>query len=305
MTELSISDVERRSGVEKRPEETITEYLHRVGDRTDLPERDVEAIVDHANRQRFGSETVPSSAPDPPIDDFLRAADSIDDTTEAETGTITRSSSHEHQREERLSEPSSLTVSLDEERNDDGGSRLRGLLVVIVGISLLGALAGGAGLINTDIASPPDVDIPESVTGVLESTDDEGSDTDVVTSAAEAEGTLEVTDMVVDGDDPEEEFIEVTNVGDVALDMSDWTVRDRAGDGAVDAGGVDPATFPDGFVLDPGDSVRLYTAPGEDTDDTIHWGYYDRQNWHPDGDVIIVLDGDGNEVLRYEYGSPP
>jgi hypothetical protein len=133
----------------------------------------------------------------------------------------------------------------------------------------------------------------------------ESPSTEVVDSASEVSNSLEVTEMLVDGTNPDEEFIELTNVGDATIDMSEWTVRDRENDGAVDARGIEPATFPDGFELGPGESVRLVTASGEDTEDTVYWGYEDRQNWRGDGDVIIVLDGDGEEVLRHEYGTIP
>lgn len=135
--------------------------------------------------------------------------------------------------------------------------------------------------------------------------DDQAADTDEepVSSAADAQGMLEVTDMAVGGDDPENEWIELTNVGDVAVDMSGWTVRDREEHGRV-AEGWDPAAFPSGFTLESGASVRLVTAEGQHTDETVYWGY-DSQMWNEDGDVIIVLDAEGESVLEHEYGEPP
>jgi hypothetical protein len=44
MTRLSIPDLEDRSGMDKQPGETVAEYLRRVGQRTDLPPEDVEAV---------------------------------------------------------------------------------------------------------------------------------------------------------------------------------------------------------------------------------------------------------------------
>jgi hypothetical protein len=151
----------------------------------------------------------------------------------------------------------------------------------------------------TEVEEAPEEDEDEE-----EDLPEEDQEPDVVDSAAEAEGALEVTDKQVEGDDPEDEYIELTNVGDVTLDMSDWTVRDREEHGVVDGQNFDPVTFPSDFQLEPDETVRIVTAEGEDTDDTVHWGY-GTQNWHQDGDVIIVLDGDEDEVLRHEYGDPP
>lgn len=53
MAELSVSDVERRSGVEKRPDETVGEYLTRVGEEAGFPPETVSAVVEHVNRHRF------------------------------------------------------------------------------------------------------------------------------------------------------------------------------------------------------------------------------------------------------------
>lgn len=127
---------------------------------------------------------------------------------------------------------------------------------------------------------------------------------EAVDSAADARGVLEVTGMQVEGSDAEAEWIEFTNAGDVPLDMSDWTVRDRYDHGVVDGRGFSPARFPGGFTLEPGRSFRLVTAPGESTDERVHWGY-DQHVWNEAGDVIIVLDGNGQAVLEYEYGDPP
>lgn len=317
MTELSISAVERRSGVTKQPEETLGEYLARVGERADLPPEDIAVIVDHANRQQFSPEVNSSAETDQTITEFLQAIGSIKDTSSNEKETPTQSHQDERQQEEKRTKVSSPTAASGNKREDDSDSAWSRIpVIIVVCLLVLSAIAGGAALLNDDIfslstdesgSSTEDGATPSAAAGANSTQSDNNNESEatVVTSAAEAEGALEVTDMLVDGEDPEEEFIEFTNVGEVTLDMSDWTVRDRENGGAVDAGGVDPATFPEGFTLEPGESVRLYTSPGENTEDTIYWGYYDRQNWHPDGDVIIVLDGDGNEVLRYEYGSPP
>jgi hypothetical protein len=135
-----------------------------------------------------------------------------------------------------------------------------------------------------------------------EEAEDEAEDTPI-SSAADAQGNIEVTGMNVQGSDPENEWVELTNVGDTTVDMSGWTVRDRYDHGVVDGRNFRPVSFPSGFTLEPDESVRIITAPGENTDDTIHWGY-NQQNWNQDGDVIIVLDSGGDTVLEHTYGNP-
>lgn len=161
-----------------------------------------------------------------------------------------------------------------------------------------------------------DEDDSNGEAAVAEDTEDESTTDDVeteeaedeaeetpISSAADAQGNIEVTDMNVQGSDPENEWIELTNVGDTTVDMSGWTVRDRYDHGVVDGRNFSPVTFPSGFTLEPDESVRIVTAPGENTDDTIHWGY-NQQNWNQDGDVIIVLDSGGDTVLEHTYGNP-
>lgn len=306
MSRLSITDVEDRSGMDKRPGETGAEYLRRVGQHTDLPSEDVEAVIDSTVNQQF-SPNPPSDVANAPTDEFLRAADAVGESNQPAGGDTDR-------REDGTPQATSgAPRSTARDETDDETSYVYPVLLALGIVVIVGGVlvVGGGQIPGTDVGLASDgndvdeagTDAPtEDETGANDSSEDE---TNVVDSAAEAQGQLAVTDMAVDSSlEPDEEFIELTNTGDVALDMSDWTVRDREGDGAVDARGLDPVTFPDGFVLEAGESVRIVTAPGEDTDETVHWGY-DTRNWHEDGDVIIVLDGDGEEVLRHQYGSPP
>jgi hypothetical protein len=324
---ISVSEVERRSGVEKHSGETLAEYLSRVGDRTDLPPETVSAVVDHVNRDRFGPATPGSDTPDAPIEEFLRAVDSLDRTDEEGTVSEQEVSAGSAEPEEPSPPGRASTAGpLGEPSKDDRTVVPRVALLLVVVVLLGGVVAGGAVLMNGDVLSTPEEGPADEETPVdgtpdgfdaddAEETDDDAepidigsddaSESDIVDSAEDADGALAVTELLVDGDDPDEEFVELTNTGDVALEMSDWTVHDREGDGVVDDRGLDPVTFPDGFVLEPDESVRIVTALGEDTEDAVHWGYADRQNWRADGDVIRVLDGDGETVLSHEYGTLP
>lgn len=329
MTRLSIPDLEDRSGMDKQPGETVAEYLRRVGQRTDLPPEDVEAVIQYTDHQQFSPDPSSMDAADAPIDEFLRAAEELGESDQPTDGDADPRTDPSDRQERGISQNMSgppPDTTLGTETDDETSYVYPVLLALGIVVIVAGALVVGGGQIpGTDVglmSTDNDVDetetneptqanetgtdepITDNETGTDEPTQANETEADVVDSAAEAEGQLEVTDMAVDSSlEPDEEFIELTNTGDTALDMSDWTVRDREG-GAVDARGLDPVTFPDGFILEAGESVRIVTAPGQDTEDTVHWGY-DTRNWHEDGDVIIVLDGDGEEVLRHQYGSPP
>lgn len=131
-------------------------------------------------------------------------------------------------------------------------------------------------------------------------------DGNIVDSAPEAEGMLEVSDfqIAVGQENPEDEYVTLENVGDAILDFSEWTLQDRFDDGVVDSLGWEPMTFPDGFMLEPGESVTIVTGPGEDTDDTLHWGH-ESPVWNESGDDVVVLDGEGEVVLEESISAEP
>lgn len=73
----------------------------------------------------------------------------------------------------------------------------------------------------------------------------------------------------------DEEWLAVTNGGDVPIAIDGWTVSDRGGH---------EFTFPDGTNLEPGDSTRLYTGAGEDGHSWNREWYV----WNNDGDVVTL-----------------
>lgn len=95
-----------------------------------------------------------------------------------------------------------------------------------------------------------------------------------------------------DHENPNGEYVAFRNEGDGAVDLSRWTVRDAAGHAY---------TFPDGVALGAGETVALYTGPGEDARGERHWGA-DGAVWNNGGDVITLLDREGTVVLRRAYG---
>jgi micrococcal nuclease len=94
-----------------------------------------------------------------------------------------------------------------------------------------------------------------------------------------------------DNNNPNDEYIVFENSGDTALELSGWQVADTAGH---------TYTFPSGFTLEPGDTVKLYTGSGTDTGSKLYWGS-ESAIWNNGGDTIIVTTEAGEEVLRREY----
>ena len=118
-------------------------------------------------------------------------------------------------------------------------------------------------------------------------------DPDVIDSAPEAEGALEVTDYEIDAD-PDEEYVTFENVVDAPLEMTGWTVEDDE-----QAGENEPYTFPDGFILEPDAEVTLVTGEGEDTNETLYRGL-EQPVWDETGDTVIVSDAAGEVLLEHE-----
>jgi len=107
---------------------------------------------------------------------------------------------------------------------------------------------------------------------------------------------LVVSDRTVDPESGAlaDEYVELTNDGDAALDMSGYVLSDAEGWEFY---------FPDGFTLDAGDRVRVHTGDGEWTATDLYWDV-DEPVWDDDGDTVRVRDADGNTVLDYSYPSP-
>ena len=109
-------------------------------------------------------------------------------------------------------------------------------------------------------------------------------------------GTVVVANVHADaeGNDNEnlnDEYVIFKNTGSEVVDLSGWTVSDEADHVYY---------FPDGFTLDPGDEVILYTGSGTDTDSELYWGE-NGAIWNNSGDTVVLEDGSGNVVDTYEY----
>jgi micrococcal nuclease len=88
-----------------------------------------------------------------------------------------------------------------------------------------------------------------------------------------------------------DEYLVFENVAGESIDLSGWTVRDGAGHAY---------TFPVGVVLPANATVTLHTGSGTDSGADLYWGA-DGAVWNNGGDVVVVGDADGTEVLRWTY----
>jgi hypothetical protein len=83
------------------------------------------------------------------------------------------------------------------------------------------------------------------------------------------------------------------NTDDEPLDLSEWTVRDEAGYTYV---------VSDGFVLEPGSRVMLYSGAGSDGGTALYW-HSDSAVWNDGGDTVVVATADGADLLSKTWVS--
>ena len=93
-----------------------------------------------------------------------------------------------------------------------------------------------------------------------------------------------------------DEYIEFTNTGSADEDMTGWTLEN--GDG-------DTYTFPDGFTLTAGGTVRVHTGTGTDssTDGDLYWGAATFR-WDNDADTAALYDDGGSLVRETSWSLP-
>lgn len=91
------------------------------------------------------------------------------------------------------------------------------------------------------------------------------------------------------------EWIELTNRSAADLDLTGWVVRDESASHRF--------SFPEGYVLDAGATVRLHTGCGEPTDSSLYWCMQGSAVWNNDGDTVFLLDANGNIVVSRQYSS--
>jgi micrococcal nuclease len=95
----------------------------------------------------------------------------------------------------------------------------------------------------------------------------------------------------IDTVNPFEEYVVITNYTEEDLDMTGWTLEDKAG-------GV--FSFPAGFTLAPGQSVRIHTFAGEDTQSSLYWGSTENI-WNNSSDEAYLYDKVHSKVDEFIY----
>lgn len=100
-------------------------------------------------------------------------------------------------------------------------------------------------------------------------------------------------DVVVPALDAGNEWVDFENVDGESVDMAGWAVEDEAGN---------HYDFPSDFSLEAGDTVRLHSGDGTDSDTDLYWG--DDYIWNDDGDTCLLYDDAGELVQKYTYPAP-
>lgn len=93
-----------------------------------------------------------------------------------------------------------------------------------------------------------------------------------------------------DGDYYNDEYIDITNSGSDAVDMSGYSVEDSSGN---------TYTFASGFSLDAGATVRLHSGDGTDSDTDVYWN--NGWTWGNSGDTATLFDDSGTELDSRTY----
>lgn len=93
-----------------------------------------------------------------------------------------------------------------------------------------------------------------------------------------------------DAENLNDEWIEVSNTGTSAVDLTGWRVRDESSSHRF--------AFPGGFSLGPGATVRIHSGCGSDSDANLFWCTSGSAIWNNDGDTAFLADPSGNIVDR-------
>lgn len=78
-----------------------------------------------------------------------------------------------------------------------------------------------------------------------------------------------------------------------AADLSGFVLKDESASHRF--------TFPDGFVLGQGASVRVFTGCGSNSETNLYWCNPGSAVWNNSGDTAFLLDTNGNLVTQYSY----
>ena len=113
---------------------------------------------------------------------------------------------------------------------------------------------------------------------------------------AGADVALKITDLHAnapgnDNENPNGEWIEVTNQGSEPVTLTNYTLKDAANH---------IYTF-DQVTLPSGSAFKLYSGNGQDQLTELYWGYEDESVWNNDTDTAFLRDAEGRLVDVYAY----
>jgi endonuclease/exonuclease/phosphatase family metal-dependent hydrolase len=89
----------------------------------------------------------------------------------------------------------------------------------------------------------------------------------------------------------EDEWVKITNFGNIPVDLDNWKIEDEANHAYE---------FTD-FTLGSNNTVTLYTDEGSDTENQLYWDS-SRAIWNNDGDTAYLYDSTGELVDSYQVG---
>lgn len=141
------------------------------------------------------------------------------------------------------------------------------------------------------------IDAAGSGTAPIADSTDTATSTSTSTEVATDGGTaLELVTIHADaaGDESEnlnDEYVVFENTGSTSVDLSGWELADAADH---------TYTFPEGTVLEPGESVTIHTGTGTDTETDLYWGQASAV-WNNGGDTVILRDDSGTVVIEETY----
>ncbi|WP_316966711.1 lamin tail domain-containing protein [Candidatus Methanocrinis natronophilus] len=90
----------------------------------------------------------------------------------------------------------------------------------------------------------------------------------------------------------DDEWVELANAGMLSQEFTFWTLIDEKNN---------TYSFPEGFVLDPGATVKVHTTLGNNTETDLFWGREDPV-WD-DGEMATLIDANGEIVAIYPPAS--
>lgn len=110
-----------------------------------------------------------------------------------------------------------------------------------------------------------------------------------------SDGMLAITGLNADApgndaENPNGEWVEITNEGAAAVDVGGWVIRDESSQHRF--------VFPDAYMLAPGETVRILSGSGTGPD--LYWAAGDPV-WSNDGDTAYLLDRSGNVRDRRRF----